>query len=110
MNRIGPPALRRFLPPQRNGAGYNFRQILPDVSEARLHSHPIRRQPVVQRQDRVFLVVGRDDDRLHVWGKKWSTIRGRVSFQAVAAGARSELVTGLPVAVLLDNVRSMYNV
>ena len=34
----------------------------------------------------------------------------RIPFQATAAGARYESVPGLPVAVLLDNVRSMYNV
>ena len=34
----------------------------------------------------------------------------RIPFQATAAGARYEAVSALPVAVLLDNVRSMYNV
>ena len=34
----------------------------------------------------------------------------RIPFQATAAGARYESLPGLPVAVLLDNVRSMYNV
>ena len=34
----------------------------------------------------------------------------RIPFQATAAGARYESVPGVPVAVLLDNVRSMYNV
>jgi tRNA G18 (ribose-2'-O)-methylase SpoU len=34
----------------------------------------------------------------------------RVPFQATAAGALYERIARLPVAVLLDNVRSMYNV
>ena len=34
----------------------------------------------------------------------------RLPFQATSAGARYERITRLPVAVLLDNVRSMYNV
>src|SRR5436305_14171330 len=34
----------------------------------------------------------------------------RLPFQASAAGALYEDITALPVAVLLDNVRSMYNV
>jgi len=34
----------------------------------------------------------------------------RIPFQATAAGARYDRIHGLPVAVLLDNVRSMYNV
>ncbi len=34
----------------------------------------------------------------------------RLPFQATAAGARYERIGTLPVAVLLDNVRSMYNV
>ena len=34
----------------------------------------------------------------------------RVPFQATAAGALYESIARLPVAVLLDNVRSMYNV
>jgi len=34
----------------------------------------------------------------------------RLPFQATAAGARYETVPALPAAVLLDNVRSMYNV
>src|SRR5687767_9191456 len=34
----------------------------------------------------------------------------RIPFQATTAGARYESVGSLPVAVLLDNVRSMYNV
>jgi 23S rRNA (guanosine2251-2'-O)-methyltransferase len=34
----------------------------------------------------------------------------RVPFQATSAGARYEKITRLPVTVLLDNVRSLYNV
>jgi tRNA G18 (ribose-2'-O)-methylase SpoU len=34
----------------------------------------------------------------------------RIPFQATAAGAGYEFITQLPVAVLLDNVRSLYNV
>ena len=34
----------------------------------------------------------------------------RIPFQATLAGARYDSVASLPVAVLLDNVRSMYNV
>jgi 23S rRNA (guanosine2251-2'-O)-methyltransferase len=34
----------------------------------------------------------------------------RIPFQATSAGALYDGVAGLPVAVLLDNVRSMYNV
>src|ERR1039458_4140702 len=34
----------------------------------------------------------------------------RVPFQATSAGAVYDRITQLPVAVLLDNVRSMYNV
>ena len=34
----------------------------------------------------------------------------RIPFQATVAGARYENMTTLPIAVLLDNVRSMYNV
>src|SRR6266849_10916652 len=34
----------------------------------------------------------------------------RVPFQATAAGALYEGIATLPVAILLDNVRSMYNV
>src|SRR5580693_2193592 len=34
----------------------------------------------------------------------------RVPFQATSAGALYERIAQLPVAVLLDNVRSMYNV
>ncbi len=34
----------------------------------------------------------------------------RIPFQATSAGARYEGIAGLPVAILLDNVRSMYNV
>jgi len=34
----------------------------------------------------------------------------RIPFQATAAGARYESMPGMPVAVLLDNVRSLYNV
>jgi 23S rRNA (guanosine2251-2'-O)-methyltransferase len=34
----------------------------------------------------------------------------RVPFQATSAGARYERIAQLPVAVVLDNVRSMYNV
>jgi 23S rRNA (guanosine2251-2'-O)-methyltransferase len=34
----------------------------------------------------------------------------RIPFQATAAGARYESIAALPAAVLLDNVRSMYNV
>src|SRR5882672_9910220 len=34
----------------------------------------------------------------------------RIPFQATAAGAPYERIASLPVAVLLDNVRSMYNV
>jgi tRNA G18 (ribose-2'-O)-methylase SpoU len=34
----------------------------------------------------------------------------RVPFQATSAGARYQAIARLPVAVLLDNVRSMYNV
>jgi tRNA G18 (ribose-2'-O)-methylase SpoU len=34
----------------------------------------------------------------------------RIPFQATAAGARYETITALPVTILLDNVRSMYNV
>src|SRR5437868_15175764 len=34
----------------------------------------------------------------------------RVPFQATAAGALYDRIARLPVAVLLDNVRSMYNV
>jgi tRNA G18 (ribose-2'-O)-methylase SpoU len=34
----------------------------------------------------------------------------RIPFQATAAGARYESMAGMPVAVLLDNVRSLYNV
>src|SRR5512141_2920822 len=34
----------------------------------------------------------------------------RIPFQATSAGARYDAVNALPAAVLLDNVRSMYNV
>jgi 23S rRNA (guanosine2251-2'-O)-methyltransferase len=34
----------------------------------------------------------------------------RIPFQATSAGAQYERITALPVAILLDNVRSMYNV
>jgi len=34
----------------------------------------------------------------------------RIPFQATCAGARYDGMAALPVAVLLDNVRSMYNV
>lgn len=34
----------------------------------------------------------------------------RIPFQVTAAGARYEPITSLPVSVLLDNVRSLYNV
>jgi tRNA G18 (ribose-2'-O)-methylase SpoU len=34
----------------------------------------------------------------------------RIPFQATIAGARYQSLPGIPVAVLLDNVRSMYNV
>jgi 23S rRNA (guanosine2251-2'-O)-methyltransferase len=34
----------------------------------------------------------------------------RLPFQATTAGAQYERITALPVAILLDNVRSMYNV
>jgi len=34
----------------------------------------------------------------------------RIPFQATSAGALYEQIAGLPVAILLDNVRSMYNV
>src|SRR5690349_8085033 len=34
----------------------------------------------------------------------------RVPFQATAAGARYEGIRSLPVSVMLDNVRSLYNV
>ena len=34
----------------------------------------------------------------------------RIPFQATSAGAAYERIAGLPVTILLDNVRSMYNV
>src|SRR6058998_3067972 len=34
----------------------------------------------------------------------------RIPFHATSAGARYQSMPGMPVAVLLDNVRSMYNV
>jgi tRNA G18 (ribose-2'-O)-methylase SpoU len=34
----------------------------------------------------------------------------RIPFQATTAGARYETIAALPVTILLDNVRSMYNV
>src|SRR5215469_984726 len=34
----------------------------------------------------------------------------RIPFQATAAGARYDAIRSLPVAILLDNVRSLYNV
>jgi tRNA G18 (ribose-2'-O)-methylase SpoU len=34
----------------------------------------------------------------------------RIPFQATAAGARYDAMKAMPVAVLLDNIRSMYNV
>jgi 23S rRNA (guanosine2251-2'-O)-methyltransferase len=34
----------------------------------------------------------------------------RIPFQATSAGAQYERITALPVSILLDNIRSMYNV
>jgi len=40
----------------------------------------------------------------------YSTIMERIPFQATSAGSQYDAVAGLPAVVLLDNVRSMYNV
>ena len=81
-----------------------------------------RRQAVVERQDRVLLVVNRDHDRQHEMNHQCSIgaaprsvyadtrrLMDRIPFQATAAGALRRHAA-LPVAVLLDNVRSLYNV
>lgn len=49
--------------------------------------------------------IGRASDTLY-----WAARMDRVPFQATSAGARYDGIRTLPVLVLLDNVRSMYNV
>jgi 23S rRNA (guanosine2251-2'-O)-methyltransferase len=49
--------------------------------------------------------IGRASDTLY-----WAARMDRVPFQATNAGARYDGIRTLPVLVLLDNVRSMYNV
>src|ERR1035441_7704160 len=81
-----------------------------------------RGEAVVQREYGGLLVVDRNHDRQHCHAKYQCSIgpRGamlyfvarmdRVPFQATAGGALYEGIGTLPVAVPLDNVRSMYNV
>jgi 23S rRNA (guanosine2251-2'-O)-methyltransferase len=46
----------------------------------------------------------------HVFCSKLSAVMDRIPFQATRAGACYDAVAPFPVAVLLDNVRSLYNV
>src|SRR5664280_1840363 len=79
-------------------------------------------EAVVQREYGGLLVVDRNHDRQHCHAKYQCSIAparlyailrrsmDRIPFQATAGGALYEGIRTLPLAVLLDNVRSMYNV
>ena len=88
-----------------------------------LHLFQNRGQTVVEREDRVLLVVDRDDDRQHentslaLAGDRpvcivlYSPARWiAYPFRRPRPARRTTASASLPVAVLLDNVRSLYNV
>ncbi len=67
-------------------------------------------QAVVERQDGVLFVVNGDDEGKHRVSSYSSVENERLPYRATEAGARWSGMDRLPVCVLLENVRSLYNV
>jgi 23S rRNA (guanosine2251-2'-O)-methyltransferase len=77
-----------------------------------------RRQPIIEGQNRMLLVMDRyyDGKHSHLNSLSMNTLPGsfditeRTPFQVTAAAAEYDPITHLPASILLDNVRSAYNV